>query len=72
MKNDQNKTLFETIEYESIVRNMFMVDVAKDIGISSVSLYSLKKKRPSRRTYHKIAIFLNKDIDEVMQLPITR
>lgn len=66
-----NKTLYDQIEYKAAMIDMPMYKVAKKIGISTVSLYRMKKHSPSKRTYFKVAKFLEEDFYEVMKYPIT-
>ena len=65
-----NKTLYDQIEYKAAMIDMPMYKVAKEIGISTVSLYRMKRYSPSKRTYFKVAKFLEEDFYDVMKYPI--
>lgn len=65
------QTLYEYVEREAFIANKTMKQVAKEIGVSHVTLFHIKQKRPSQATYSKMAKYFNKNLQELMQLPIT-
>lgn len=65
------QTLYEYIKNESFVLNKTMRQVAEEMNISHATLYHLQHRAPSRITYHKIAKYFNKDVRELINLPIT-
>ena len=64
-------TLYDKIEYKAAEQDKPLYKVAEEMGITNVSLSRMKRHKPSKRTYFKVAKFLEEDFYEVMKYPIT-
>lgn len=66
-------TLYEYLENQAIIDNITNVELAKRLDISYPTFANIKKRKPSRKTYHKIAEYLNIDVETlVFNFPITK
>ena len=63
-------TLYEFVKYEGLKRNLSMYKLAKEVGISIPTIYKIKKREPSRHTYHKLAKYFDITIAELLKYPI--
>jgi len=67
----KSQTLFEYIQEQSIILNRSLREIAKDSDVSYTTLYHLKHRAPSRKTYNKLAEYFDIDIRELIKYPIT-
>ena len=64
------ETLYNYIKKESFVLDKTMHEIAKDLNVSYTTLYNMRFRAPSRTTYHKLSNYFDKDIRELLDLPI--
>lgn len=66
----QNQTLYELIESYIDRQSLTLNDFAKNIGVTIPTIYRLKEKSPSLKTYRKLAKELDIDVWDLRQYPI--
>lgn len=71
MEFNENKTLYEFIDYELLLQGLSMRQAALQMGVSPNILYSTKTRLPSRQTLRKISLFLGCTILDLVSKPIT-
>lgn len=71
MKSDENKTLFEFVDYELLLRGLTLREGSILMGLSPGALYGIKDRRPRRKTLRKISLFLGCSILDLVNKPVT-
>lgn len=66
----QNQTLYDLIKYYIDRQSLTLNDFAKKIGVTIPTIYRIKEKVPSLKTYHKLANELDIDVWDLRQYPI--
>lgn len=69
---NENITLFEYLKYKADDMGYEFYKFAIAMGLSSSTLYSFQHKKPSLRTYRKIAKFTKTDLNELRSYPIKK
>lgn len=66
----ENQTLYELVDEYIDRQSLTYVEFAKKIGVSTPTIYGLQFRKPSLKTYHKLANELNIDVWDLRQYPI--
>jgi len=66
-------TLYEYLENQAIIEDITNVELAKRLDISYPTFANIKKRKPSRQTYHKLSKYLDIDVATLIyNYPITK
>ena len=65
------RTLYETIELDRIKKGLTVDAYCEKAGISSLTYYNLKEKKPQGRTFIKVSKITGIDIEDLLNLPMT-
>ena len=68
----KDMTLFEYLQKRADDKMLTYYEFAKEMKMSPNTLYNLKHKKPTIRTYRKIAAYLNEDPFELREYPIKK
>lgn len=66
-----NQTLYDYLKEKVFEQNMTLMQLSRKSGLSHVTIYRCKDKKPSVHTYHKLANALDVDVVELSKYPIT-
>ena len=66
----ENQTLYELVDEYIDRQSLTYVEFAKKIGVSTPTIYGLQIRKPSLKTYRKLAKELNINTWDLRQYPI--
>lgn len=66
----ENQTLYELVDEYIDRQSLTYAEFAKKIDISTPTIYGLRVRKPSLKTYHKLANELDIDVWDLRQYPI--
>lgn len=65
-----DQTLYDLVREHIDRQSLTYAEFAERIGVTTPTIYGLKFRKPSLKTYHKLANELNIDVWDLRQYPI--